>query len=248
MGKLINIVKATGEIEPFSEEKVISSLIRAGASEELAQNIVSQIKPHLYQNIPSFEIYGAVMKILRKEKKDLAEKYNLKKAIMDLGPTGYPFEKYVAAVLQENGFKTEVNKLVSGKCVIHEIDIIAQNIEKYMVECKFHSVPGGRTDVKVALYTYARFLDVKAKGFSMPWLITNTKVTKEVKAYSQCVGMKVTAWDYPEKGSLNELIDKSKLYPVTALTSISSRQKQSLLEKGIVFCKDLTGMGADFLK
>lgn len=248
MGKLINVVKATGEVEPFSELKVISSLKRVGASEELAKDIISQIKPRLYQNIPSFEIYSEVMKILRREKKDLAEKYNLKKAMMDLGPTGYPFEKYVAAVLQENGFKTEVNKLISGKCVVHEIDIIAQSEEKYMVECKFHSVPGGRTDIKVALYTYARFLDIKDKGFSIPWLITNTKVTKEVKTYGQCVGMKITAWDYPEKGSLNELIDKSKLYPVTALTSISARQKQSLLEKGIVFCKDLTGVGADSLK
>ena len=238
MGKTVNIIKANGEVEPFSEKKVIDSLKRAGASGELAEKIISKVKPHLYQNIPSFEIYDMVMRVLRKEKKDLAKRYNLKKAIMDLGPTGYPFEKYVAAVMKENGLVTEINQLVSGKCVVHEIDIIAQNKEKFMVECKFHSVPGGRTDVKVALYTYARFLDIKHKGFSTPWLITNTKVTREVKTYALCVGMKVTAWDYPEGESLNELIDKSKLYPVTALTSIPFSQKQSLLDKGIVFCKD----------
>lgn len=242
MGRIINVVKATGEIEPFSKEKVISSLIRAGASQELAETIISQITPRLYQNIPTFEIYSAVMRILKKEQKETAEKYNLKKAIMDLGPTGYPFEKYATAVLQALGHKVEVNKIISGKCVSHEIDIIAQNKEKYMIECKFHGIPGGRTEIKVALYTYARFLDVREKGgFDVPWLITNTKVTSEVKTYALCVGMRITAWDYPEGESLNEMIDKSGLYPITAAITLSKKEKQNLIEKGIVFCRDLNG-------
>lgn len=243
MGKIVNVVKASGEIEPFSEEKVIGSLKRAGASEELAEKIISKVKPSLYQNIPSFEIYSEVMKNLKKEKRDLAEKYNLKRAIFDLGPTGYPFEKFMAEVLRKNNYKAETNKQILGKCVTHEIDIVAienknNKSQTYMVECKFHNQAGGRTDVKVALYTYARFLDVKTKGFDVPWLITNTKVTSEVKAYADCVGMKIVSWDYPIGESLRELIDRSGLYPVTALTSLSANQKQSLIEKGIVFKKD----------
>lgn len=241
MGRAVNVIKATGEVEPFSEEKVISSLVSAGADQALAQEIVSRVKPRLYNNIPTFEIYSTVMEILRKRKKDIAERYSLKKSIMDLGPTGYPFEKYVAGVLQAMGHKTEVNKIIQGKCVSHEIDIVAQDKEKYMIECKFHSLSGGRTDVKVALYTYARFLDVKEKGkFGLPWLITNTKVTQEVKTYAICVGMKVTAWDYPEEESLNEMIDNSGLYPVTAMTSLSEKKKKEFLDQGIVFCRDLT--------
>ncbi|PIS14746.1 ATPase [Candidatus Shapirobacteria bacterium CG09_land_8_20_14_0_10_39_12] len=240
MGRVINVVKATGEIEPFSKEKVISSLVKVGAEKELAEKIVSQIEPNLYENIPTFQIYSTVMKILKKERREIAERYSLKKAIMDLGPTGYPFEKYVAGVLGEIGYKTETNKIVSGKCVAHEIDVVAQNNKKHMIECKFHAIPGGRTDVKAALYTYARFLDVKDKGkFDTPWLITNTKVTAEVKAYALCVGMKVTAWDYPEGEGLNELIDQGKLYPVTVLTQLSEKEKRDLIDKGIVFCKDL---------
>lgn len=238
MGKIINVIKATGEIEPFSEEKVISSLLRVGTSPELAQKIISQIKPQLYANIPTFEIYSTMMKILKKERWDLAERYSLKRAIMDLGPTGYPFEKFISAVLEAGGHKVAINQIILGKCVSHEIDVVAQNTKKYMIECKFHGIPGGRTDVKVALYTYARFLDVKEKGFDIPWLITNTKVTQEVKTYSLCVGMKVTAWDYPEGESLNEMVDKSGLYPITASIKLSEVQKRDLIEKGIVFCKD----------
>lgn len=241
MGKPVNVIKADGSVEPFSENNVISSLIRGGAPRPLAEKIVAEIKPHLYQDIPTFEIYSGVMKILKREQRAVAERYNLKKAIMDLGPTGYPFEKYISAILQAAGHSVEINKIISGKCVAHEIDIIAQNDKKYMIECKFHGIPGGRTDIKVALYTYARFLDVKEKGgFDVAWLITNTKVTQEVKTYALCVGMKVTAWDYPRGEGLNELIDKTGLYPITASTTLSNTKKQSLIEKGIVFCRDLS--------
>lgn len=236
---VVNIVKASGEIVPFSEEKVISSLMGAGASLELAKKIVGEIRPNLYQNIPSFEIYSAVMTILKKEQKKVAVRYNLKEAIMKLGPSGYPFEKYAAGVLEAAGFKTETNKIVMGKCVSHEIDIVARKGQKFMIECKFHTQAGMKTDIKVALYTYARFLDVKEKGFAIPWLITNTKVTQEVKTYAACVSMRVTGWDYPEGESLNELIDKEGLHPVTALTDISEEEKRFLLDNGTIFIKDI---------
>lgn len=240
MSKLINVIKATGEIEPFSESKVISSLMRAGADRVLAQKILTRIKPSLYPNIPTFEIYSAVMRILKKEQKPVADRYNLKKAIMDLGPTGYPFEKFVAGVLGAQGYKTKINQIIMGKCVSHEVDIVAEKDKKYMIECKFHNLAGGRTDLKVALYTYGRFLDVRGKGgFDGCWLITNTKVTSEVKTYALCIGMRVTAWDYPQGESLNELIDRSGLHPITSLNSLASEKKKELIERGIIFCKDL---------
>lgn len=243
MGNAINVIKASGQIEPFAEEKVIGSLVRAGASPELARRIVDRIKPQLYPNIPSFQIYSTVMKILKKEQRDLADKYNLKNAIMELGPTGYPFEKFVAGVLATQGYQTEVNKIIMGKCVSHEVDVIARkDNKKYMIECKFHNQNGGRTEIKAALYTYARFLDLKDKGFDTPWLMTNTKVTQEVRAYGLCVGVKVTSWDYPDGESLREMIDKSGLHPVTAVNSLTKDQKQAFLDKGIVFSRDIASI------
>lgn len=240
MEEKINVIKATGDIEPFSETKVINSLLHAGASQQLAQKILEQIKPQLYQNIPTFQIYSVIMKLLQLEKRELAAKYNIKMAIMEFGPTGYPFEKYVAGVLEKNGFgNVQTNQKINGKCVSHEIDIICNNDKKFMVECKFHTIPGGRTDIKVALYTYARFLDIKEKGFDVPWLITNTKVTQDVKTYAGCIGMKVTAWEYPAEESLNLLIDRCGLYPITAVLDLNDEEKKSLLDQGIIFEKDL---------
>jgi predicted RecB family endonuclease len=238
----IKIIKADGTTEDFSADKVISSLRRAGADQNTAESVVEQIKPYLYQYIPSFEIYKKVMSLLKTSRKDLAERYDLKKAVMELGPTGYPFEKFFAEVLRVGGYETLTNQLVMGHCVKHEVDIVAKKEkEKFMIECKFHNQPGVRTDIKVALYVYARFLDVKREGFTQPWLVTNTKATQEVIAYAGCVGMRVTSWDYPVDESLREMIDQSGLHPITSAVGLSLKQKQSLLEQGIVFCKDMKG-------
>jgi len=237
---MVNVIKADGTVEPFMEEKVVESLLRAGASPQLADKIIVKIRPHLYPNIPTFQIYSSIMKVLKREQRDVANRYNLKEAIMELGPSGYPFEKFIAGVWEKNGFQVETNKIIMGKCVSHEIDIIAKRDKKtYMIECKFHNQHGGKTEIKTALYTYARFLDVKDMGFDAPWLITNTRVTQEVRAYSACIGMEVTSWDYPDTKSLREIVDKSGLHPVTSLTSLSKKQKQSFLERGIIFVRDL---------
>lgn len=240
MSRMVNVIKAGGTVEPFMEEKVVESLLRAGASPQLADKIIVKIRPHLYPNIPTFQIYSSVMKVLKREQRDVANRYNLKEAIMELGPSGYPFEKFIAGVWEKNGFQVETNKIIMGKCVSHEIDIIAKRDKKtYMIECKFHNQHGGKTEIKTALYTYARFLDVKDMGFDAPWLITNTRVTQEVRAYSACIGMEVTSWDFPDTKSLREIVDKSGLHPVTSLTSLSKKQKQSFLERGIIFVRDL---------
>ena len=243
MSQVVNVIKATGEIEPFSEEKVIASLVRAGAPRSLADKIVQKIKLYLYPNIPTFEIYTAVMKILKKEQRELADKYNLKAAIMELGPSGYPFEKFVAGILEANGYKIKTNQIIMGKCASHEVDVVAEKAgKKYMIECKFHNQVGGRTEIKAALYTYARFLDLQSQGFDAAWLITNTKATQDVKNYGLCAGVKITSWNYPEGQSLRELVGKSGLMPITSLNSLSRAQKQSFLERGIVFSKDIASL------
>ena len=108
---------------------------------------------------------------------------------MGLGPTGFPFEKYIAEILKEYGYATKVGEVVKGYCVSHEVDVIAQKgKECFMIECKYHNKRGRRLDVKVAMYIYARFLDIKRaqekikehkKHFHQAWLVTNTKCTRE---------------------------------------------------------------------
>jgi len=236
----IQVLNAAGEYEPFSEEKIRSSLQRAEVVGEFQDKVVNRLREKLYEGIPTREIYKEVTRLLKRLKPPFASRYHLKQSIMQLGPTGYPFEKYFAGVLRFYGYDTQVNQVIGGKCVTHEVDVIAEKGgERAMIECKFHNQPGTRTDIKDALYTYARFLDLEKEGFNQPWLVTNTKVTVEVIAYGECMGLKIISWNYPQDFSLRFLVESKDLFPLTVLDSLSSSEKQGLLEQGIVFCQDL---------
>jgi hypothetical protein len=145
------------------------------------------------------------------------------------------------------GYKTAIDVVTQGKCVTHEIDVIAQKgDEKYFIECKYHNSPGYKTDIQVALYTYARFLDVNSiqeslnqsvKNYS--WLITNTKITTEVFDYCQCVGLRFTTWNLPHGRGLQDMIIASGLHPVTLLHEIPKEKINTLLSRGVVTCARL---------
>jgi Holliday junction resolvase-like predicted endonuclease len=235
---MVSVIKATGEKEEFSEDKVRTSAQRAGISKELQPQVVEHVKSNLYENIPTSEIYRHIMEFLEKTPTYERAKYSLKQAIMALGPTGYPFEDYVAEILKVEGYTAKTRSFLSGKCVNHEIDVLAQKENKrVMVEAKFHNESGTRTDVHVALYTKARFDDIKDKyNLSEAWIVTNTKVTSDALAYSLCENVRVISWSYPEKESLRDLIEKYNLHPMTVLTTLSDNQKQQLLENHVVLC------------
>ena len=96
-------------------------------------------------------------------KKDLASKYKLKKAIYELGPTGYPFENFISAILKYSGYKTTTGEILQGICIKHEIDVLAhKNGDTTMIECKFHGEQGYNCNVKVPLYINSRYQDVKS--------------------------------------------------------------------------------------
>lgn len=239
---MVNVLKSTGGKEQFSEEKLRNSIIRAGIPKQIENQVVSHIETKLYDNIPTSEIYRHIKEFLGSSSRPYsAAKYGLKQGIMELGPTGYPFEDFVAKVLKSDGYATDIRSILQGKCVTHEIDIIAKKEnKKYMIEAKFHNGLGIRSDVHVSLYTKARFDDVSEKyNFDQAWLITNTKVTSDALAYALCVNMKVISWNYPEKESLRDLIEKSKLHPITVLTTLSQNEKQQLLNNHLVLSRDI---------
>ena len=49
---------------------------------------------------------------------------------MKLGPTGYPFEDFIAKLLQADGYETKVRQILKGECITHEIDVIAEKNNK----------------------------------------------------------------------------------------------------------------------
>ncbi|MCL5985292.1 MAG: restriction endonuclease [Actinobacteria bacterium] len=246
----ILVTKTSGEQEPFQEAKLRRSLEKAGAKQELIDLITSDIGKKIFSGIPTSLIYSYASELLKKSRSSLAAKYNLKLSIMELGPSGFPFEKFVAEIFRSIGYKVKVGEIVQGECVPHEIDIIAErDNELLMAECKYHNRQGYTTDVKIALYVQARYEDVRKRWLQAPellnkshqhWLVTNTKCSNDAIRYAECVGMKILAWNYPENNGLKEMIERSGLNPITSLTTLSKKQKDRLLSQGIVTCKDLT--------
>jgi len=248
-GNKVSITKASGEFVPFSADKFKRSLERAGANEDEINRITEEISSKLYEGISTKKIYRSAFKLLKQNSRHLAAKYHLKQAIMELGPSGYPFEKYIAEILGYQGYKTTVGEIVKGKCVNHEIDVIAElDHQHFMIECKYHNQPGTFSDVKTPLYIQARFKDVEAQWLKLPghgtkfhqgWVVTNTRFSSDAIQYGKCAGLKLLGWDYPLKNSLKELIDTLGLYPITCLTTLTKMEKQSLLVRKIVLCKEI---------
>ena len=247
--KPIFIKKNSIDVEPFSTQKLEHSLLRSGASEEEIENIISKIQTEIYDGISSIEIYKKVFAYLKKSNSTSASRYSLKRAIFDLGPTGYPFERLVAALLREKGFKTSVSVILYGECVTHEIDVLAEKEGSvYAIECKFHSDSNAVSNVKIPLYINSRFLDIQKQWntnskntthLKQGWLVTNTRFTIDAINYAKCVGLTLLSWDYPLNNGIKDNIDSFDLYPITTLINLSKDEKTTLISKDIILVKEL---------
>lgn len=243
------ITKASGERHAFSEDKLRMSLLRSGAPLNVVNIIIEAVISKLYDGITTAEIYRIAFSMLKKRGKGPAAKYKLKNALMELGPTGFPFEQFIARVFQAMRFETETGKLMEGNCVRHEVDVVAyKGAEQHLIECKFHQQKGVFCDVKIPLYIHARFADIeerlakteKDRTLSLTgWVATNTHFTKDAISYGVCIGLKLLGWDFPAKDGLRDLIDRYGLHPLTCLTTLTRQEKQQLLEKKIVLCSEL---------
>ena len=252
-----NISKASGKIEEFDRQKLFNSLISSGASSAIAEDIVQKIFSEIGHGASTKDIYRMTRKYLGKYDSVSGMRYSIKKAIYDLGPSGYPFERYIARILRTFDFEVEIGKIISGYCIKHEVDIVAKrNEECYLVECKFHQKEGVASDVKVALYLYSRFSDIK-KAAEHPsghqcaveqgWLITNTRFSSDAIKFANCVGLLVTGWKYPKHGSLEKMIEDKKVYPVTVLPAVNRRILDVFIKNNLVLASDITLKGIEDL-
>ena len=231
----------------FNSQIFRDSLARAGASSEAADKIVSQIESELKDGASTKDIYIHAFKLLGREESPAAARYSLRRAVMELGPTGFPFEQFVAEIFRTKGFETTTDYIAKGECAEHEIDIVAwKGSELIFVEAKFHNELGIKSDLKIALYIKARWDDLANQDFeefgskkkmSEGWLITNTKFSESAIKYAKCRNMKLVGWNYPEKGNLQDLIEEAHLHPITCLNSSTPSDEKLLMESGIVLCK-----------
>lgn len=243
MSAQIFVAKRDGSEVPFEDSRVIRSMERSGVPPELFDRVLTHIKERVQKDnrITSDEIFYHIREFLVKKDKKSALRFNLRQALFELGPTGYPFEQFMARIFESHGYKTQVGIIMQGECVSHEIDVfLEKNGENEIVEAKFHNQTFGKTDVHVALYTYARFLDVAVRQkIKDVWLVTNTKLSGDAITYAACKNIKVIGWNYPERGNLAEFVENPKMYPITILTDISGEEKRRFISNDIVLARDL---------
>jgi len=259
------VVKANGEREIFNQVKLRDSLRRSGACENDIGIVVSKILGEMRDGMSTEQIYRHAFALLKKKHRGVAAQYNLRRAIREFGPSGFPFEQYIGEIFRSKGYDVRVGLIVQGWCVEHEVDVSAKKDGTHiLIECKFHNEEGFKTDLKVALYVRERFNDIQKKHesqkdsserFHEGWLVTNTKLTSKAIEYAKCSGLTLVGWNYPKKGNLQDLINQTHLYPITALTTLSSADKRRLMDNDIVLIKHLFdqkemlhGLGIDEVK
>jgi Holliday junction resolvase-like predicted endonuclease len=246
----IEVTKASGERSHYDRDKLIQSLHRSGASDDAIESVVADVESTLVDGMSTHKIYRRAFQLLKKSSVVAASQYKLKSAVMELGPSGYPFEQFVGALFRASGWTSKVGVIMPGQCVTHEVDVFAkkEGIVRF-VECKFRNMPGSKVDVKVPLYVNSRVRDLIARyakdhqeeriiGYQ-GWVVTNSKFTEDAERYGECEGMHLLAWDYPQGRGLIDLIRTTGLLPVTVLHSLSSKQKEAVMSNDVVICRDL---------
>ncbi len=255
----IYIIKADGVKELFDREKLSRSLKKIGTEQATVDLIIAKIEASLTDGDTTKEIYRQAFGLLRKHQRPVALRYSLKRAIAELGPSGFPFEKFIAEIFKAQGYQAVTDQIVMGNCVPHEVDIVAFNdTELIMVEAKFHTDFSSNSDLKVALYIKSRFDDLSngifnygqaknsnnsGRKMTKGMLITNTKFSSTAIQYGECVRLNMVGWNYPRDNNLHDLIENFNLIPLTALITLTQGEKKMFLANNIVLSKQLGDFG-----
>jgi hypothetical protein len=242
------IIKQNGIRVFFDSGKLCESMVRAGASEKQAQRICDMVDQKLQPGMTTSKIFRETLRELVKEDLDIAVKYSIKRGINALGPDGFLFEKFIEAMLRMDGYSTRRNQNMKGRCVTHEVDVLAwKGTNYYMIEAKYRNEPDVRTHINTVMYADARMKDIASNNKNNKegrhhfhtWLITNTEFTNQSTRFSKCADVRLTGWNYPDKDSLQNIIVRTKAYPITVIPSLSKDARTKLSEYGLVLAQDL---------
>ncbi len=243
------VKKHSGELVDFNPNSLKNSLSRSGASEEEVERVFEEIKSKLYDKIPTREMYDLAFERLKLIRNTFAARYSLKKAIRDLGPDGFYFEKWVAKIFENEGYQTINGQTINGKAITHEIDVIAVKDNRMLaIECKFRNDLDAKISVTTPMYFLSRVMDITDKTYNFfnkelhvteGWLVTNTYFTTDSIKFGEYYNMNLLAWDYPKHNNLKLKVDNNGEYPITCLTSLNDNDKAHLLKAKCILVKDI---------
>jgi hypothetical protein len=247
----IRIKKASGELESFDPQKLIASLRNSGAQEDAIDEIVKDITEWVYDGVSTRKLYSRAYSLLNRISKSGAMLYRLKKAIIDLGPSGYPFEHFVGEIFRRRGYEVEVSKIVQGASITHEMDVLAYRDDlQILAECKFTVNQGNSVSIQVPLYVNSRVQDIAEKWREQgryrdirfeAWIVTNSRFSPDSVQYSKSKGIRLMGWDYPGEDALKRVVEREKIFPITILSKLNKAEKRALIEASVVTCAQLLG-------
>ena len=241
------VIKADGNRQLFDREKVVKTCLRMGASRKIADEVAEKVEKRLYDGIPTSKILQMTFSLLRKYKPAIRHLLDLRKglSLMDSMPE---FENFVQILLAHNGFEVTPNRLVTGKCVKHEVDAIARKDGiTYFVEAKHHvsyHTPTGLDESRIA----RAVLEDVTEGFEFgkgslqvdrAMIVTNTRYSEHARRYGKCRNILQIGWSSPVDLSLQNMIEEKNLYPLSCLRGLKSETKTKLVNAGIVLMKQL---------
>lgn len=245
------VIKATGETEPFELSKLKRSLSDAGAQTVIINSVINDLEEggFLVDGNSTKKVYREAYRLLKQKSVRIAGRYKLKEALLELGPSGYAFEILISELFKTLGYKTHVGRVVKGLCISHEIDVVANNdSEQLMLECKFHNRQKHHCNVTIPLYVRSRFVDIASAWNKQPelkdrkhsgWVVTNTRFTTDATEYAACVDLKLLSWNFPEDNGLKDLVSRAGLHPITCLSVLNKSEKQLLLKNDIVLARQV---------
>ncbi|HTM67694.1 MAG TPA: ATP cone domain-containing protein [Candidatus Binatia bacterium] len=244
------VVKANGDKVQFKPEKIVDTLRRIGAKDDLINHIVQKVMAQTKDGMTTNEVYAIVRKELRSESRCLAHRYNLRTGLLKLGPAGFKFEKYVASILRAYEYKTEIpDNELSGLCVMHEVDVIATSPSRtIMIEAKFRNRFDDTVTLKDAMATWARLIDLREGSkagkntpfFDEAWIVTNGRFSDRAHQFGVCKGIVMIGWSQTEQ-SLARMVDHAALYPITVLENLKQWELEAFSKKNLMLCREISG-------
>ncbi len=244
---MVNVRKADGTLQPFNREKVLKTCRRLRLSDTEANEVVAEIEQKIFEGITTKRIMDMIFEHGQRHKPHLGHIIDLREAIAMMRPKP-DFEKFVALLLDHDGYRTVTNKILQGKCIDHEIDVIAnRGSEVLYVEVKHHTQFHTFTGLDTFFEVNSAFQDLvegylahaHQYGFTKPMLVLNTKISDHAKRYAACRGIGAIGWKIPEHAGIEHYIDQKLLYPITIIKDLDTGTLGKLGDSGIYTLKQL---------
>lgn len=248
---MVNVTKADGTKQPFDKRRLVRTAMRLRATPEYAEEVATKIEKKMYEGITTKKILKMLFSELSHERPELKHIIDLREAVSMMKPKP-DFEHFIGMLMREYGYDVKMNRIVNGRCVDHEIDVIAQKGKEVLyIEVKHHYQFHSFTGMDVFLEVNSTMEDLVegflAKknpfNFTKPMVVMNTKVSAHAEKYAACRDIGIVGWAHPKTGSLEDLIEEKSMYPVTLLKGLGSKDSDKLFQMGILTLRQL--MAAD---